>query len=70
MFKYHILALLLGTILDFVFGKIYSIWNPFDSIRGFVKYLDRALLGDEIILLEFIPRKIFRLIVTIFLKIL
>lgn len=52
MFKYHILALLLGTILDFVFGKIYSIWNPFDSIRGFVKYLDRALLGDEIILLE------------------
>ena len=52
MFKYHLLALLLGTILDYTFGRIYSIWNPFDSIKRLVKFLDRALLGDEIILLE------------------
>ena len=52
MFKYHIFALLLGTILDYVFGNIYCIWNPFDTIKDWVKFLDRALLGDEIILLE------------------
>jgi cobalamin biosynthesis protein CobD/CbiB len=52
MFKYHIFALLLGTILEYVFGNIYCLWNPFDTIKDFVKYLDRALLGDEIILLE------------------
>lgn len=52
MFKYHVLALLLGTILDYVFGHIYSIWNPFDSIKKWIAFLDRALLGDEIILLE------------------
>jgi len=52
MFKYHVLALLLGTILDYFFGRIYSLWNPFDSIKKMVKFLDRALLGDEIILLE------------------
>ena len=52
MFKYHLLALLLGTILDVAFGRIYSIWNPFDTIKEFVKFLDRALLGGEIILLE------------------
>lgn len=52
MFKYHILALLLGTILDYVFGHIYSIYNPFDSIKKWIAFLDRALLGDEIILLE------------------
>ncbi|MCR5581098.1 MAG: cobalamin biosynthesis protein [Pseudobutyrivibrio sp.] len=52
MFKYHILALFIGTILDYCFGRLYSLWNPFDSIRALIKYLDRALLGDEIILLE------------------
>ena len=52
MFKYHILALLIGTILDYVFGRIYSLWNPFDSIKNFAIYLQRALLGDEIILTE------------------
>jgi len=52
MFKYHLWALLIGTILDFIFGRIYSIWNPFDSIKKLVKHLDRALLGDELILLE------------------
>lgn len=52
MFKYHIFALLLGTILDYVFGNIYCLWNPFDTIKDWVKFLDRALLGDEIILLE------------------
>ena len=52
MFKYHVLALLLGSILDFFLGRIYSIWNPFDSVKSLIKYLDRALLGDEIILLE------------------
>lgn len=52
MFKYHVLALLLGTILDFCFGRIYSIWNPFSTIKDWISYLDRALLGDEIILLE------------------
>lgn len=52
MFKYHVFALLLGTILDFMFGRTYSIWNPFDSVKSWAKYLDRALLGDEIILLE------------------
>ncbi|SDB06408.1 adenosylcobinamide-phosphate synthase [Pseudobutyrivibrio sp. YE44] len=52
MFKYHVFALLLGTILEFFFGRIYSIWNPMETIDRFVKYLDRALLGDEIILVE------------------
>ena len=52
MFKYHVLALFLGTVLDFFLGRIYSIWNPFDSVKRLIKYLDRALLGDEIILLE------------------
>ena len=52
MFKYHVLALLLGSILDFFLGRFYSIWNPFDSVKRLIKYLDRALLGDEIILLE------------------
>ncbi|SFN50117.1 Cobalamin biosynthesis protein CobD/CbiB [Pseudobutyrivibrio sp. UC1225] len=52
MFKLHILALLLGTILEFVFGRIYSLWNPMDTIKRLVEFLDRALLGDEIILLE------------------
>ena len=52
MFKYHLLALLLGTVLDLLFGRIYSIWNPFDTIKEYVRFLDRALLGDEIILLE------------------
>ncbi len=52
MFKLHVLALLMGTILDFFIGRLYSIWNPFDSIKEWIKYLDRALLGDEIILLE------------------
>lgn len=52
MFKYHIIALLLGTILEYVCGKIYYIWNPFDTIKKLIRYLDRALLGDEIILLE------------------
>ncbi len=52
MFKYHIFALLMGTILDFVFGRLYSVWNPMVSIKGVVKFLDRALLGDEIILVE------------------
>ncbi len=57
MFKYHVFALLLGTILDFVFGRLYSLWNPFDSIKSWIKFLDRALLGDEIILLEEPKRK-------------
>jgi len=52
MFKYHIFALLLGTILEIFLGRLYSCWNPFDSIRNWVKFLDRALLGDELILLE------------------
>lgn len=52
MFRCHLIGLLLGTILDFVFGRIYGIWNPFDSVKKLIKYLDRALLGDEIILLE------------------
>ena len=52
MFKLHILALLLGTILDFIIGPLYSIWNPFISIKNWIGFLDRALLGDEIIVLE------------------
>lgn len=52
MFKYHLWALLLATVLDFIFGRIYSIYNPMDSIERLVKFLDRALLGDEVILLE------------------
>lgn len=52
MFKLHVFALLLGTILEFVFGRIYSIWNPFESIKRLIGFLDRALLGDELILLE------------------
>ncbi|SCZ79302.1 cobalamin biosynthesis protein CobD/CbiB [Pseudobutyrivibrio xylanivorans] len=52
MFKLHIFALLLGTILDFIIGPLYTVWNPFDSIGRWIKFLDRALLGDEIILLE------------------
>ena len=52
MFKYHLWALLLATVLDFIFGRLYSVWNPMDSIEGMVKHLDRALLGDEVILLE------------------
>ena len=52
MFKYHVLAILLATILDFFIGDIYSVWNPFDSICKLINFLDRALLGDEIILLE------------------
>ena len=52
MFKLHILALLLGTILDVLVGPLYSVWNPFDSVKKWIKFLDRALLGDEIILLE------------------
>ena len=52
MFKYHVFALLLGTILEYVFGHIYGMFNPFDSVKRWVKFLDRALLGDEIILLE------------------
>ena len=57
MFKYHVTALLLGTILEFFIGRLYSIWNPFDSIKNLVAYLDRALLGDEIIVLEPAKRK-------------
>jgi cobalamin biosynthesis protein CobD/CbiB len=52
MFKLHLTGLLLGTILEYVFGRIYSVWNPMDSIKRLVEFLDRALLGDEIILLE------------------
>ena len=52
MFKLHILALLLGTILDFIIGPLYSIWNPFTTIKNWIAFLDRALLGDEIIVLE------------------
>ena len=52
MFKYHILALLIGTVLEFTFGRIYSLWNPFDSIKKWIEYLDRALLGHDFILLE------------------
>ncbi|MBR5635860.1 MAG: cobalamin biosynthesis protein [Pseudobutyrivibrio sp.] len=52
MCKLHVVAILLGTILEFVFGRMYSIWNPMDSIKRLVTFLDRALLGDEIILLE------------------
>lgn len=52
MFKLHILALLIGTILDFIIGPLYCVWNPFKSIESWIKFLDRALLGDEIILLE------------------
>ena len=59
MFKYHVLALLLGTCLEFSFGRIYGLWNPFDSIKRWIKYLDRALLGDDIILLEPSKQKFF-----------
>ena len=52
MFKFHIIALLLGTILDFFIGRIYSIPYPFDGIKKWIEYLDRALLGDDLILLE------------------
>ncbi len=52
MFKYHILALLLGTIIELFVGRLYGVWNPFDAIYNWAKYLDRALLGDELILLE------------------
>ena len=52
MFKYHVFALLLGTILEYIFGHIYSMFNPFDSMKRWIEFLDRALLGDEIILLE------------------
>ena len=52
MFKLHILALLIGTILDFIIGPLYTVWNPFKTIQSWIVFLDRALLGDEIILLE------------------
>jgi cobalamin biosynthesis protein CobD/CbiB len=52
MFKLHIYGLLFGTIIEFVIGRIYSLWNPMDSINRLIVFLDRALLGDEIILLE------------------
>lgn len=52
MFRYHLIALLIGTILNYFVGRIYSLWNPFDSIKACIKFLDRALLGDELILLE------------------
>ncbi len=52
MFKYHIWALLLGTILEVFLGKQYYIANPFNAITAWIKYLDRALLGDDLILLE------------------
>ena len=52
MFKYHVFALLLGTILEFFLGNLPGIYNPFDSLKRWIKYLDRALLGDELILLE------------------
>lgn len=61
MFKLHVIALLLGTILEVFIGRIYSIWNPFDSITNWVKYLDRALLGDDLILLEPSKQKSFGL---------
>ena len=52
MFKYHLWALLLATVFDFIFGRLYSIPNPMDSIERVAAHLDRALLGDELILLE------------------
>lgn len=52
MFKYHVFALLIGAILDFFVGKLPNIYNPLTAIKRWIKYLDRALLGDEIILLE------------------
>ncbi|MBQ7469933.1 MAG: cobalamin biosynthesis protein [Pseudobutyrivibrio sp.] len=52
MFRYHIIALFIGTILEVFLGRIYGVWSPFDTIKKWIKYLDRALLGDELILLE------------------
>lgn len=52
MFKYHLIALLLGAVLELFLGRIYSVWSPFDSIKKWIKHLDRALLGDDLILLE------------------
>lgn len=61
MFKYHILALFIGTVLEMFLKKQYCIWNPFDVIRAWIKYLDRALLGDDLILLEPSKQKCFGL---------
>ena len=59
MFRYHMIALLLATILEVFIGRIYSIWSPFDSVKKWIKHLDRALLGDELILLEPAKQKSF-----------
>ena len=52
MFKYHILALFLGTGFDFFIGDPHGLWHPIRLIGSWIGRLDKFLLGDEIVLVE------------------
>lgn len=47
MFRYHILALLIGTILDFFIGDPHSFWHPVKVIGNWISFLDRFFLGED-----------------------
>ena len=46
MYRYHLAALLLGTILDMIIGDPYGIWHPIVVIGGYIDMLDGKLLKD------------------------
>lgn len=57
MFRYHVLALLIGTILDVFIGDPHSFWHPIRVIGDWIYKLDRLFLGEDIVLTEESDRK-------------
>ena len=57
MFRYHILALLIGTILDFFIGDPHDWFHPIKVIGKWISTLEIVLLGNEIVLVEKEERK-------------
>lgn len=52
MFKLHVFALTVGMALELFIGKVPGGFDPFLYIKKWIKYLDLALLGKDIILIE------------------
>lgn len=57
MFFAHLWAILLGTAVEFYIGNLPLVFNPVTEISKWIDYLDRFLLGDEIVLVEKSDRK-------------
>lgn len=57
MFRYHILALLIGTILDFIIGDPQNWYHPIRIVGNWIGFLDRHFLGDKVVVAPIEKRK-------------